>query len=86
MRPKHKVVWAIFVDGKLNNDAQWKKGQELANGCFFRHSKKAATRLVDKLYREHGVVFYATVHRRVKKDHGQKVYVHVILPIMEDVK
>jgi len=81
MKPKHRTVWTIFIDDKLNSKEQWKKATMLTNSWFIRYSKKSATRLVDKLYKEHNVWFFATIHSETKRCHGARRYKYVIYPV-----
>jgi len=79
---RRKKCWSIFLDGSedSNTDEMWKKGNDLVNGWFTRPTKKSALRLVDKIYREHGIVCFATIHGESRVSHGEKVYKYVHLP------
>jgi len=80
MKPKHRTIWSIFIDDQLNTPKQWKTGTELTNGWFTRYTKKSAQRLVNKLYREHGVYFFATIHGETKIERGRRVYKYALYP------
>jgi len=80
MKPKHRTAWTIFLDDRLNTVEQWEKGTEIVNGWFVRYTKKSAQRLVNKLYREHGVYFFATRHSETKRERGRRVYKYALYP------
>lgn len=80
MKPKHRTMWCIFVDNIRNTDEQWIAGMKLVNGWFTKYTRKSAIRLVNKLYREHGVYFFATLHSETRRSHGHRVYKYVYGP------
>ena len=84
MKPKHRTIWMIFVDDAYNDRTQFNKGMEMANGWFIRYTKKSAQRLVNKLWRDHKIYFFATIHRETKIQNGKRVYKYALFPTEED--